>query len=295
MSDALEVRLRGGLTIRPFDALHEYEACVAFQEEIWGKGFSEKIPTAMLIIANRLGGLSAGAFNEEGELHGFVFGITGLVDGELVHWSDMLAVRDQGRDVGLGTELKAYQRAVLLGRGVRKMRWTFDPLQGRNAHVNFTKLGCVSGEYVENMYGDTESPLHGGVGTDRLVATWLMASPRVQDRLGGRCEIPKLENWPEAVGVLKVDDDGPFPTPGAIDLESEAVNLLVPVPFAIDEIMAKEMELAGKWREATRAVFAHYLAQGYEVREFIRGERVSSYLLEGPDQGSQSLSGKTAS
>ncbi len=175
------------------------------------------------------------------------------------------------------------------------MRWTFDPLQGRNAHVNFTKLGCVSGEYVENMYGDTESPLHGGVGTDRLVATWLMASPRVQDRLGGRCEIPKLENWPEAVGVLKVDDDGPFPIPGAIDLESEAVNLLVPVPFAIDEIMAKEMELAGKWREATRAVFAHYLAQGYEVCEFIRGERVSSYLLEGPDQGSQSLSGKTAS
>ncbi len=64
---------------------------------------------------------------------------------------------------------------------------------------------------------------------------------------------------------------------------------------ALEEFMAKEMELAGKWREATRAVFAHYLAQGYEIREFIRGERVSSYLLEGPDQGSQSLSGKTAS
>ena len=295
MSDALEVRLRGGLTIRPFDALHEYEACVAFQEEIWGKGFSEKIPTAMLIIANRLGGLSAGAFDEEGYLHGFVFGITGVVDGELVHWSDMLAVRDQGRDVGLGTELKAYQRAVLLGRGVRTMRWTFDPLQGRNAHVNFTKLGCVSGEYVENMYGDTESPLHRGLATDRLVATWFMASPRVQERLGGRGEIPRADHWPEAEEVVEVDDEGAFPVPVEAKLESEATKLLVPVPFEIDQIMDTERELAGKWREATRAVFAHYLAQGYEVREFIRGERVSSYLLEGPDQGSQSLSGKTAS
>lgn len=295
MSDVLEIRLRRGLVIRPFSALHEYEACVAFQEEIWGQGFSEKVPTAILKIANRLGGLSAGAFDEGGDLHGFVFGVTGLVDGELVHWSDMLAVRGGVRDSGLGTELKGYQRAVLLGRGIRKMSWTFDPLQGRNAHVNFTKLGCVSLEYVENMYGDTESPLHSGLATDRLVATWHMASPRVQERLGGRGELPKVDHWPEAEAVVEVDDQGTFPVPVDVKLESRAKTLLVPVPFAIDEIMSTEVELASKWREAARAAFAHYLPRGYEVTEFIRGERVSSYLLEGPDEGLPSPSGKTGS
>ena len=162
------------VTIRPFASRSEYEACTDLQEEVWGRGFSEKVSAAILMIANKIGGLAAGAFDEEGVLKGFVFGITGVMDGKLVHWSDMLAVRDGERDMGLGTRLKQYQREVLLGRGVSEMRWTFDPLQGRNAYVNFSKLGIVAREYAQDMYGETDSPLHRGVGTDRLVATWTM-------------------------------------------------------------------------------------------------------------------------
>jgi hypothetical protein len=50
MPDALEVRLRGGLTIRPFDAHHEYEACVAFQEEIWAELRERGMPRALGFI-----------------------------------------------------------------------------------------------------------------------------------------------------------------------------------------------------------------------------------------------------
>ena len=178
----IEAKLPDGMTIRPIASLEEYETCAEFQEEIWGRGFSEKVPPAILMIANRLGGLAAGAFTTDGTLEGFVFGLTGVIDGKLVHWSDMLGVRPGGRDSGLGTRLKGYQRAVLLEKGIREMRWTFDPLQGRNAHVNFAKLGIVSREYVESMYGDTDSPLH-RIGTDRLIATWEMDSPRVIERM----------------------------------------------------------------------------------------------------------------
>src|SRR5690606_25947343 len=90
------VGVTGGVahTLRHFASLDDYRACVALQEEVWGAGFSERVPTAILKVGQELGGVSAGAFDRSGRLDGFVFGLTGLDDaGEPVHWSDMLAVR----------------------------------------------------------------------------------------------------------------------------------------------------------------------------------------------------------
>jgi predicted GNAT superfamily acetyltransferase len=273
------------LTLRPFSSTEDYLACTALQEEVWGRGFSEKVPAAMLKIANLLGGLAAGAFDENGTLEGFVFGLTGVMNGKLVHWSDMLAVRPGMRDHGLGTRLKLYQRGVMLERGVREMRWTFDPLQARNAHVNFSKLGIVSREYVENMYGETDSPLHRGVGTDRLVAVWELDSVRVDSRLVrkglGSHTFVEMGTLPRVLPAL---ENGHFPSPGSPVLGLEDPALLLAAPGEIDTIMDGDLALAVRWRAATREVFVHYLSRGYEAREFLRGEEVSFYLLVDPER-----------
>ena len=109
---------------------------------------------------------------------GFVFGMTGLQAGEVIHWSDMLAVRPGLQDTGLGARLKAYQRDTLLAMGITRVHWTFDPLESKNAHLNLNKLGAVAGEYVQDMYGQTDSPLHRGIGTDRFFPTWTLDSER---------------------------------------------------------------------------------------------------------------------
>ena len=49
---------------------------------------------------------------------GFVFGVNGVRNGELVHWSHMLGVREAARNLGLGRMLKEYQRATLRELGV---------------------------------------------------------------------------------------------------------------------------------------------------------------------------------
>ncbi len=267
------------LLIRPFSSRDDYEACTAFQEEVWGDGFSERVSAAILMIANRIGGLSAGAFDRDGELQGFVFGLTGVREGGLVHWSDMLAVRSHLRDQGLGTRLKHYQREVLLGRGVSRMHWTFDPLQSRNAYVNFAKLGIVSREYVRDMYGETGSPLHGGVGTDRLVATWEMDSRRASQRMTEENPPPQKEEWVELPWALKGRVEGTFPLPGSPDLTLEAPAVCVSIPWDIEGMIAQDPELALHWREATREVFRAYLSRGYEVRELLPDESLSHYLL----------------
>jgi predicted GNAT superfamily acetyltransferase len=267
------------LTIRPFSTLEEYEACAAFQDEIWGVGFSERVPAAILKVANRIGGLSAGAFGEDGVLQGFVFGLTGIEEGELIHWSDMLAVRGSLRDRGLGTRLKQYQREVLLSRGVRRMRWTFDPLQSRNAYVNFAKLGITTREYVRNMYGVTGSPLHRGVGTDRLVAFWEMDSDRVRRRIAGEDHLPGPLDVESLPAVLSADMNSAHPAPGEAVLDLGEPALLLTIPADIDEIVAGELDLAVRWREVTRIVFVHYLARGYRVTELVPRGRFSQYLL----------------
>ena len=266
-------------TIRPFETIEEYRACVALQEETWGHGFSERVSPAILKVSQILGGVAAGAWDEDGTLVGFVFGLTGVRDGRTVHWSDMLAVRRGVRDSGLGRRLKEYQRDVLVERGIDTMYWTFDPLQSRNAHLNFAHLGIVVREYREDMYGDTDSPLHEGIGTDRFVALWEMESERVRQRLAGEgASEPPPSGTERALGVVSTEADGhPHPTSPELGLDGE--RILVAIPARISHVMADDMALAVEWRKATRAVFTHYLDAGWHVREFLRGEQTSDYVL----------------
>src|SRR5690606_17140421 len=139
--------------IRPVRTIEEAQRCVALQKEVWGPSFTEIVPPAILWAAQKLGGVTAAAYDAEGTLAGFVFGITGFEDGRLVHWSDMLAVRPDLRDRGLGARLKRYQRDALLPLGVQTVYWTFDPLESKNAYLNFGRLGIIAREYHRDFYG----------------------------------------------------------------------------------------------------------------------------------------------
>jgi chorismate synthase len=277
--------------IRPLVGIEEYRACVALQEATWGEGFSERVPTAILKVAQILGGVASGAWNADGRLEGFVFGMTGVRGDEVVHWSDMLAVRPEMRGRGLGRALKLHQRELLLARGIRTMLWTFDPLRARNAHLNFAKLGIVATDYRRDMYGETDSPLHRGIGTDRLIAVWLLDSPRVVARITapGRTHVAPegrasaLETWPAEEAPVVVDrrpGSADLPHPTSPDLERSEPSLRIVVPPDIGRIIEEDPMLGQRWREATRAAFDHYLSRGWAVREFVRDPQAPAYLLQ---------------
>ena len=71
-------------------------------------------------------------------------------------------------------------------------------------------------------------------------------------------------------------------------------RLLLAVPGVIDAMREGDMSMAIRWRKATREAFIHYFSRGYEAREFLRGESVSSYLLEGPGGGRGGAAERTA-
>lgn len=271
--------MTGALYIRPLSSHEDLRACVALQRETWGQDFSELVPAAILLVSQRIGGVTAGAFDDDGTLQGFVFGMTGWEAGRPVHWSDMLAVRRAARGRGVGTLLKRHQRDRLLAIGVASVYWTFDPLESRNAHINFARLGIIAREYETNLYGDTDSPLHAGIGTDRLVALWPIASERVRRRLeGGAAPAPVA--FADAPATIPVVMDGGLPRPGEPRLELEQGRIRVAVPADIQALKRDDLPLARAWRERTRTTFLHYLGRGWEVRELVREGAWSSYVLE---------------
>ena len=174
----------GAVTIRKCETLEELQACFALQKEVWEFSDADLIPVRLFVVANKIGGHVIGAF-DGADLVGFALAIPGTRHGHSYLHSQMLAVRQQYRNVGLGRRLKLYQREDALARGFELMEWTFDPLEIKNAYLNIEKLGAIARRYNVNQYGITTSPLQGGLPTDRLVAEWWMKSRRVEAVLSG--------------------------------------------------------------------------------------------------------------
>jgi predicted GNAT superfamily acetyltransferase len=171
------------------------QACFALQKEVWGFSDGDLVPVRLFVVAAKIGGQVIGAFDKN-ELVGFAFALPAIRNGHPYLHSQMLAVRQQYRNAGLGRRLKLFQRDEALARGIELMEWTFDPLEIKNAYLNIEKLGAIARRYNVNQYGITSSPLQGGLPTDRLIAEWWMNSHRVRAVLNsGRRPVfePKLQ------------------------------------------------------------------------------------------------------
>lgn len=261
------------IQIRPLATGAERKACLALQKETWGAGFTEAVPPSILMVAEKIGGVAAGAFTPDGELAGFVVGLTGVKEGELVHWSDMLAVRAQWQGRGLGVRLKRYQRERVRALGVRRMYWSFDPLEAKNAYINFHRLGVQVEEYVRDMYGSgADNELHRGLGTDRFVVAWDL------EREEPTPSEPRSEaRWERVPVVTRGAEYAPTPLP-----EEAPPCVRVGIPEDVQSLKACDPEAAARWREVTREAFEHYLGRGYTVEGFLRDKssRRCFYLLK---------------
>jgi chorismate synthase len=245
------------VVIRDIETLKEMREVEELQREIWGVSDRDVLPALALRPQKEVGAILIGAF-AEGRMVGFVFGFPGIVNGETIIHSDMLGVTSEYRSQNLGYLLKLAQRSAALALGVRRITWTFDPLQSRNAHLNFNKLGVIADRYLINYYGETSSFLH-RAGTDRLWVSWLLDRERVESGM------------PEAPALVRVGQDG---EPVVTNTDFQDKELIIEIPGEVN---------AELWREPTRAAFTGALNAGYIVKDFYvlerNGQRIGAYSL----------------
>ncbi len=237
------------IEIRALHHQDEFIEAVRLQQTIWGFEEIELLPVRLFVTATKVGGQAFGAF-DGGRMIGFYLAIPGIkAKGKPYIHSHMLGVLKDYRDAGVGRMLKLEQRKEALSRGIELMEWTFDPLEIKNAYFNIERLGCIVRRYVLNQYGTTSSKLHAGLPTDRCVAEWWLASPRVEAVLGGK--------KPE---------------------QHEIVDR-ISVPSAIYEIKEKDPARAREIQKRVSDEFLEKFAKGLAVTGFERSPENGTYLL----------------
>lgn len=267
------------IVIRDLTAISEMREVEELQRQVWGVDDLEVFPALALIPMREVGAVLIGAFDGE-RMAGFVFGFPGLEHRQPILHSDMLAVRPEYRSTGLGYKLKLAQRERALAMDLDTITWTFDPLQSRNAHLNFGRLGVVANRYCVNYYGETTSFLH-QAGTDRLWVTWLLNSERVRDRIGGT-KAQRLPSGDELTVLSSAHSGEPVSSKVEASL---AKTFAIEIPDDINRVSQENAALASRWREASRAAFTKLIDAGFQVTEFQLVERphgrVGQYLLTG--------------
>ncbi len=284
----VEIKPKPLITIRDLESFDNFKQVEAVEREVWGLSDLDATPLTLIIAMKQAGSIWLGAF-DGAKMVGFAFGFPGIDQGQLIVHSHLLAVRQPYRNKGLGYKLKLAQRERVLAMRVgdlciRELTWTFDPLQSRNAHLNFSRLGVVSESYRADFYGpETSSVLHRNR-TDRLWVRWPIASRRVQDRVQGktnRADI--LDTLSRLTPLIQFNGDG---TPVRADLCAavQRQRIAIETPSDIAQVEEKDPALALEWRLQTRWAFTEALKAGFFVAEFcrtVRGQQGPGvYLLE---------------
>ena len=274
-------------SIRPVTDLADFAQVETLQQQVWHFASGAEIVPAHLLkgVADN-GGLLLSAFDLHGVMVGFVFGFLACQGGRIKHHSHMMGILPEYQDCGLGFRLKCAQRQAVLRQDLDWVTWTYDPLEGRNAHLNIGKLGVVCTSYVEDMYGELRDSFNAGIPTDRFQVDWWLCDQRVERRMrGDRVRLTAADAL--AQGAVRVNQtysaDG-LRLPAESDLQSCSNTMLIEIPGEFQAIKSANDEAARSWRLHTRELFIAYFDAGYAVIDFISdttaGERRNYYVLE---------------
>jgi predicted GNAT superfamily acetyltransferase len=243
--------------IRECTSIEELDNCISLQREAFGLPDLEISPRRHLIVSRQAGGWTLGAFVGE-RLVGFVHHLAAVCpNNEVFGYSHMMAVAKDYQNKGIGARLKWAQRDRVIGEGRDFIKWTWDPMQARNAHFNLNRLGVVVEGFGDNFYGtdynsdptqiEDERP---GLQSDRLFASWYLKSDRVFRLAEGEDQ----------------------------ELEARAVAEIA-VPAEWSKLVKSDVVRARQVQERVRTEFKKAFEDGLVSAAFKRGADESSYLL----------------
>jgi predicted GNAT superfamily acetyltransferase len=248
------------IIIRECTTIEEFDSCINLQREAFGLPDLEISPRRHLIVSRQAGGWTLGAFTES-RMVGFVHHLAAVrPNNEIYGYSHVMAVARDYQNKGVGAKLKWAQRAKAISEGRDFIKWTWDPMQARNAHFNLNRLGVTVNHYANNFYGidynvDQSQPVgeRPGLPSDRLFASWNLNSPRVSAL---------------AAGLTHTIDAQPVKS--------------IAIPTDWSAVLKRDTQEARAEQSRIRSEFQNAFAEELVCAGFERGTDQSRYLLFRP-------------
>ncbi len=245
-----------GVRLAPLTTVEDADRILGVMIATWGN--HQLLPREMIVALADCGNVPFGAWDDD-ELVGYVLGWAGITPEDGLHMhSHMLATLPDRRHRGIGFALKLAQRALCLDRGIPLVRWTFDPLLSRNAHVNLAKLGAEADRFLPNFYGEMTDTLNRGERSDRLLVRWDLIRP-IPDAP------PVAPAGDQILGRRGGDPDAPEPS--EVRPPTGAVAL-IEIPRGYQELRERDPALADAWRDAAGRAFQACFAAGLVATGF---------------------------
>jgi chorismate synthase len=265
--------------IRDLSTYADMLAVHELQRNIWGQNdpmFALYPP--LMNTAAKNGGVVLGAFDKRSDqLVGFLFSFLGREGkGPFKLCSQIVGVLPKWRGKGIAEALKRVQREEAIIQELPLITWTFDPLEGPNAHLNIHKLRAVSRTYWCNVYGSNFGKLNAGLPTDRLVAEWW---------INGKHLFSAAANIDNAAPIFETTGKSNQKRIVKIHVELTVDTLLLEGVADIQALKAADPSLAMDWRLKVRLAFETYFNSGYVAVDFISrvdpesGVRTNRYVL----------------
>jgi predicted GNAT superfamily acetyltransferase len=179
--------------------------------------------------------------------------------------SQVMAVHEEYREKNIAKQLKILQRGQALKEGIPIIHWTFDPLQYKNAILNFNSLGGLAAEFHKGHYQSFNNDLN-RVPASRFGVTWqldsLRAQRKVEDTVTKEDAKRKLQDrFNELISqkaeiVYPVHDGNSFDA-GAWKPTTDSI--LVAIPKDWNGIQQTNVQLATMWRSTSDTLFEKIL------------------------------------
>ncbi len=237
----------------------ELEHVVDLEIQVWDLDPRDAVPYHLLRAVTVNGGVLIGAY-DEAEIVGVAFGFPAPRPEGWILWSHMTAVHPAYQGKGIGSELKRFQRRWAREHGYREIRWTFDPLQRGNAHLNLHLLGARAAQYHVDFYGRMTDGINRGMPSDRLEAVWDIH------------DLPRLARERDPLSILKIENGHP-----RVALPTDSNRpLLIHIPGVLKDL---SYEARLEWRLALRAAFGWAFDRGYHAVDFQDESAGGVYVL----------------
>lgn len=256
------------ITLRELTAIQELELLGDIEHNIWN---THRLPIHQTLTAVKNGGIIIGAF-EVDKIIGFSYAFAGFKDGQTYLCSHMLGIEENYRSKKIGEQMKNKQQEIAIQKGYREIRWTYDPLETRNAYLNLTKLRGICSVYTENAYGEMKDGLNKGLPSDRFEVQWHISSQHVTEA--------EAENYDNAVPLNEVNFNNDIPVCSQFHTEHFSADVYsFKVPKDFQHVKAHNHKVALDWRMTTRKIFQELFSADYSAVHLVPGKYTAKYIF----------------